>query len=295
MVNCHGQWEKTAASWTLEKIDCLQQKDKYSSSKKGMCEPDRGCRTIIGGTMLGCTGRVWGRCWCFSPIYKQYSDRKTQVCSTTLLFLTSDTEDGQNCGNIGRRGSWKYGWVFLCSPDEKVVAELVTPLQINEMCNNTDTFLSRTGLSQCSGSQGCGSVLYYSSAEFSEFTQQFRKLRGSCLTAQACFLPLHHQFLSYCELQNRARELEKQRARTSESAWHLCSLTYISCFGKVAPADNLHQPIIVLNSTVFPQLSQFCPFHFKTRISQVPLSDIKQVITAPFTHPLPVRKVKTLE
>lgn len=163
------------------------------------------------------------------------------------------------------------------------------------MCNNTDTFLSRTGLSQCSSSQGCGSVLYYSPAEFSEFTQQFRKLRGSCLTAQACFLPLHHQFLSYCELQNRGRELEKQCARISKSAWHLCSLTYISCFGKVAPADNLHQPIIVLNSTVFPQLSQFCPFHFKTRISQVALSDIKQIITAPFTHPLPVRKVKTLE
>lgn len=165
---------------------------------------------------------------------------------------------------------------------------------MNEMCNNTDTFLPRTGLWQCGGSQGCGSVLYCSPAELSEFSQQFRKLRISCLAAQAGFLPLH-VFLSYCELQNRTRELEKWCARTSKSAWHLCSLIYISCFGKVAPADDLHQLIILLNSIVFPQLSHFCSFHFKTRISQVAPFGIKQIITAPFTHPLPVRKVKTLE
>lgn len=102
-------------------------------------------------------------------------------------------------------------------------------------------------------------------------------------------------FPSYHELQNRTRELDKQCARTSKSAWHLCLLIYISCFGKVAPADNLHQLIILLNSIVFSQLSHFWSFHFKTGISQVALFDIKQIITAPFTHPLPVRKVKTLD
>lgn len=59
--------------------------------------------------------------------------------------LTSDTEDGQNCGDIGRRGSWKYGWVFLCSPDEKVVAELVMPLHRSMRCVTTRT-LSFQGL-----------------------------------------------------------------------------------------------------------------------------------------------------
>lgn len=121
-----------------------------------------------------------------------------------------------------------------------------------------------------------------------------QEFRASCLTAQASFLPLH-VFLSYCEFQNRIRELEKLCARTSKSVWHLCSLIYISCFGKVAPADDLHQLIILLNSIVFLQLSHFCSFHFKTRISQVALFDIKQIITVPFAQPLPVRKVKSLE
>lgn len=76
-----------------------------------------------------------------------------------------------------------------------------------------------------------------------------QEFRASCLTAQASFLPLH-VFLSYCEFQNRIRELEKWCARTSKSVWHLCSLIYISCLGKVAPADDLHQLIILLNSIV---------------------------------------------
>lgn len=36
-------------------------------------------------------------------------------------------------------------------------------------------------------------------------------------------------------------------------------------------------------------------YHFKTKINQVALCDIKQLITTPFTQSPPVRKVKTLE
>lgn len=49
-----------------------------------------------------------------------------------VALLTSDTEDGQNCGAAGRRGSWKYGWVFPCCPGEKVVADLVMPLLLKQ-------------------------------------------------------------------------------------------------------------------------------------------------------------------
>lgn len=97
-----------------KKCDCLQQKGECSSSKKGVSDPSWGCRTIMGWAMLGCTEALREMLMLFTcpgAIFWQ----KGLCLFYHAALLTSDTENGQNCADAGRRGSWKYDCLSLLS------------------------------------------------------------------------------------------------------------------------------------------------------------------------------------